>query len=133
MRNEARCLTLGMVVLLVALAGCGGGPAGPSSASVVVEREVLEVLPGSPPSCVVRYTVLNREDFRVNLAMVWRAYDARDAVLEDALTAITLDGGQRRSDRSSNFLKDFDRQQSPPCSAIARFERTLTSVTPSRS
>ena len=131
MSRAVRSLAPGLGLLSIVLAGCGsgsgGGPSGPGP-SVVVEGERLEALPGSPPMCVVRFTVFNPQHFRVEVGMTWQAHDAQGAGLGEAFTVMQLEGGERKTDRSTNFLKDWDPHQSPQCDRIGRFERTSTTA-----
>jgi hypothetical protein len=128
----ASILTRVAIVLLLAIAGCGGdGGSTPnvaeSEGTVLVQSEKLVAV---RDACHVQGVVINgsiRSTFDVTLR--WQAFDGTGAVIGTTQTTIpTVVAGEQRPYDATGFASNS--KGLVPCSAIVRFERTATLITP---
>jgi len=119
---------LAVVLVVGVLTGCGSNPSPTlDSSAVVVAGENL--VPVSVQICHVRGTILNaKTDSGVTIFMRWQAYDAGGNVIATtALTVANVPALGQVSFESTGFASS-DRLIG--CSAIVRFNRIETTVSP---
>lgn len=125
-------LRLAVVMLLATFASCGGGgsttPTVPEGeGTVLVQSETLVPV---TDACHMQGVVANvSERTKFDVTLRWQAFDAAGVIL--GATQITIPNllvGEQRPYDASGFASD--NRGLVPCSAIARFERTATLITP---
>ncbi len=132
MRPSRSVRVLGLL-LAGFLAGCGDDSSAPptvpsGSGTVVVQSESLVAV--SRDACHVQGVVANVSDSSTfDVTLRWRALDASDKVLGTTRATISrLAPGEQRAYDATGFASNSTGLI--PCSAIARFERTDTLITP---
>lgn len=129
--TSMRVVMAGLVVVL--LAACGGGGSAPptvpeGAATVVVQSESLVAV--SRDSCHVQGVLVNTSDsLTFDVTLRWQALDASDRVLGTTRADVSrLAPGESRAYDATGFASNS--QGLVRCSAIARFERLQTLITP---
>jgi hypothetical protein len=130
--TSMRVVMTGLVALLLAGCGGGGGGAAPTvpegSGTVEIQSESLVAV--SRESCHVQGVVVNvSTDSTFDVTLRWEARDAADRSRGTTRAdVLRLAPGEARAYDATGFASNS--QGLVPCSAIARFVRLQTLITP---